>query len=121
MRHWTGGSNDALDEVIAESAGLERHPLTPHTFLDTDNGMDIGGGTAYDHITPQVPFHSIGINGSLTINPQGQFCDGLVDSLPICICNVIDTNISLSVSANCTSCKNKKSNDPLGVAKELFR
>ena len=44
---------DALDEDIAEFAGLERqHPLTPNAFYDTDDGMDIGGDTHYDHISP---------------------------------------------------------------------
>ena len=53
---------DALDDNIAESAGLERqHPLMPNAFYDTDNGMDIGGGTHYDHITLQVPSLSFGI------------------------------------------------------------
>ena len=80
--------------------------------------MDIGGGTHYDHITPQVPFHSFGIIGSLIVEKQGQFCDGLVDSSSNCICN-IEANISLSV--NCTNCKKCKGNDPIGVAKDLVR
>ena len=59
---------DALDEDIAESAGLERQqPLMPNAFYDADDGMDIGGGTHYDNITPQVPFHSIGMIGSLIV------------------------------------------------------
>ena len=86
---------DALDEDIAESAGLERqHPLTPNAFYNTDDGMDIGGDTRYDHISLQVPSLSFGIIGSLIVEQQGQFCNGLVDS----------SNISLSV--NCTNCKN---------------
>ena len=112
---------DALDEDIAESAGLEwKRPLTPNAFYDADNGRDIGGGTNYDHITPQVPFHSIGMIGSLMVEKQGQFCDGLVDSLPTCICNNLIANISLS-DANCTNCKKSKSNDPIGVTKDLVR
>ena len=108
---------DALDEDIAESAGLERQrPLTPNAFYDADDGMDIGGDTHYDHISLQVPFHSFGIIGSLIVEKQGQFHDGLVDSLSNCICN-IEANISLS--ANCTNCKKCKSNDPIGVVKDL--
>ena len=120
------GSDDgclynALDEDIAESAGLERQqPLTLNAFYDADDGMDIGGNTHYDHITPQVPFHSIGIIGLLIVEQQGQFRDGLVDSLPTCICNNLIANISLS-DANCTNCKKSKSNDPIGVVKDLVR
>ena len=110
---------DALDDDIAESAGLKRQcPLTPNAFYDADDGMDIGDGTHYDHISPQVPFLSIGIFGLLIVEQQGQFCNGLVDSSCICICN-IETNTSLSV--NCTSCKKCKSSDPIGVAKDLVR
>ena len=59
---------DALDDDIAESAGLERQrPLTPNAFYDTDDGMDIGGDTRYDHISPQVPSLSFGIIGSLIV------------------------------------------------------
>ena len=48
---------DALDDDIAESARLERQCLLmPNAFYDADDGMDIGGNTHYDHITPQVPF-----------------------------------------------------------------
>ena len=101
---------DALDEDIAESAGLkQQRPLTPNAFYDTDDGMDIVGDTRYDHISPQVPFHSFGIIGSLIVEQQGQFCNGLVDS----------SNISLS--ANCTNCKKCKSSDPIGVVKNLVR
>ena len=110
---------DALDEDIAESAGLEwQRPLMPNAFYDADDGMDIGGDTHYDHISPQVPFHSFGIIGPLIVEQQGQFCDGLVDSLSNCICN-IEANISLSV--NCTNCKKCKSNNPIGVTKDLVR
>ena len=77
---------DALDEDIAESAGLGRpHPLMPNAFYDADDGMDIGGDTHYDHISPQVPFHSFGIIGSLIVEKQGQFRDGLVNSSSNCI------------------------------------
>ena len=110
---------DALDEDIAESAGLEwQCPLMPNAFYDTDDGMDIGSDTRYDHISLQVPFHSFGIIGSLIVEKQGQFRNGLVDSLFNCICN-IEANISLS--ANCTNCKKCKSSDPIGVVKNLVR
>ena len=80
---------DALDKDIAESAGLEQQrPLTPNAFYDADDGMDIGGDTHYDHISLQVPFHSFGIIGSLIVEQQGQFRNGLVDSLFNCICNI---------------------------------
>ena len=112
---------DALDEDIAESAGLEWHqPLTPNAFYDADDGMDIGGDTHYDHISPQVPFHSIGIIGSLIVEQQGQLRNRLVDSPSTCICNNLIANISLS-DVNCTNCKKSKSNDPIGVAKDLVR
>ena len=63
---------DALDDDIAESAGLERqHPLTPSAFYNTDDGMDIGGSTHYDHISPQVPPLLFGILGSLIVEQQG--------------------------------------------------
>ena len=90
----------------------------PHAFYDADNGMDIGGDTHYDHISPQVPSLSLGIFGSLIVEQQGQFRNGLVDSLFNCICN-IEANISLST--NCTNCKKCKSNDPIGVTKDLVR
>ena len=110
---------DALDDDIAESAGLDRQcPLMPNAFYDTDNGMDIGGGTHYDHITLQVPFLSIGILGLLIVEKQGQLCNGLVDSSFVCICNI---EINTSMSANCINCKKCKSNDPIGVAKDLVR
>ena len=110
---------DALDDDIAESAGLERqHPWTPNAFYDANDGMDIGGGTAYDHISPQVPSLSFGLLGSLIVEQQGQFCNGLVDSSFNCICN-IEANISLSV--NCTNCKKCKSNDPMSVVKDILR
>ena len=88
------GSDDgclynALDDDIAESAGLDRQRLlTPNAFYDADDGMDIGGGTHYDHITLQVPFLSNGILGSLIVEQQGQLCNRLVDSSFICICNI---------------------------------
>ena len=110
---------DALDEDIAESAGLEwQCPLTPNAFYNADDGMDIGGDTRYDHISPQVPFHSFGIIGLLIVEKQGQFRNGLVDSSFNCICN-IEANISLST--NCTNCKKYKSSDPIGVVKNLVR
>ena len=110
---------DALDEDIAESAGLEwQRPLTPMSFYDADNGMDIGGDTRYDHISLQVPSLSFGIIGLLIVEQQGQFRNGLVDSSFICISN-IEANISLS--ANCTNCKKCKSSDPIGVVKDLVR
>ena len=109
---------DALDEDIAESAGLERRALSPHAFLDTDYGMDIGGGTAYDHISPQVPSLSFGILGSLIVEQQGQLHNGLVDSSFNCICNLEAT---ISLSANCTNCKKCKSNDPMGAVKDLVK
>ena len=118
------GSDDghlynALDDDIAESAGLEQqHPLTPNAFYDADNGMDIGGDTHYDHISLQVPSLSFGILGSLIVEQQGQLRNGLVDSSFICTCN-IEANISLSV--NCTNCKKCKSSNPIGVAKDLVR
>ena len=72
---------DALDDDIAESAGLERqHPLTPNAFYDADDGMDIGGDTRYDHISLQVPSLSFGLLGSLIVEQQGQFHNGLVGS-----------------------------------------
>ena len=110
---------DTLDDDIAKSAGLKRqHPLMPNAFYNADNGMDIGGGTHYDHISLQVPFLSIGILGLLIVEQQGQFCNGLVDSSFICICNI---EINTSLSTNCTSCKKCKSSDPIGVAKDLVR
>ena len=113
--------DEALDwgsDDIAESAGLDRqHPLTSNAFYDADDGMDIGG-THYDHISPQVPFLSIGILGSLIVEQQGQFRNGLVDSSFICICNI---ELNTSLSTNCTSCKKCKSSDPIGVAKDLVR
>ena len=110
---------DALDEDIAESSDLERQrPLMPNAFYDADDGMDIGGDTRYDHISPQVPFLSFGRIGSLIVEKQGQFRNGLVDSSFNCICN-IEANISLS--ANCTNYKKCKSSDPIGVAKNLVR
>ena len=110
---------DALDEDIAESAGLEwQRPLTPMSFYDADDGMDIGGDTRYDHISLQVPSLSFGIIGLLIVEQQGQFRNGLVDSSFICISN-IEANISLS--ANCTNCKKCKSSDPIGVVKDLVR
>ena len=109
---------DALDDDIAESAGLERQrPLMPNAFYDAEDGMGIGG-TCYDHITPQVPSLSFGLLGSLIVEQQGQFHNGLVDSLLNCICN-IEANISLST--NCTNCKKCKSSDPIGVVKDLVR
>ena len=111
---------DTLDDDIAESAGLERqHPLTPNAFYDADDGMNIGGETAYDHISLQVPFLSIGVLGSLIIEQQGQLCNGLVDSSSVCICTLEVNNTSLS--AKCTSCKKCKSSDTIGVAKDLVR
>ena len=80
--------------------------------------MDIGGGTAYDHISLQVPSLSFGILGLLIVEQQGQFCNGLVDSSFICICNL---EINTSLSANCTNCKKCKSSDPIGVAKDLVK
>ena len=118
------GSDDgrlynALDDDISESAGLKRQcPLMPNAFYNADDGMDIGGDTRYDHISLQVPSLSFGILGSLIVEQQGQFRDGLVDSSSNCICN-IETIISLST--NCTNCKKCKSNDPIGVAKDLVR
>ena len=110
---------DALDDDISESAGLERQcPLMPNAFHDADNGMDIGGGTAYDHISLQVPSLSFGVLGSLIIEQQGQFCNGLVDS-SVCICTLQVNNTSLSTK--CTNCKKCKSSDPIGVAKDLVR
>ena len=89
---------DALDDDIAESAGPGRlRLLTPNAFYDADDGMDIGGDTHYDHISPQVPFHSIGIIGSLIVEQQGQFRDRLVDTPSTCICSNLIANISLSV------------------------
>ena len=88
---------DALDDDIAESAGLGRpRPLTLNAFYDADDGMDIGGNTHYDHITPQVPFHSIGIIGSLIVEQQGQFRNRLVDSPSTCICNNLIANIRVT-------------------------
>ena len=58
--------------------------------------------------------------GSLMVEKQGQFHNGLVDSLSTCICNNLIANISLP-EANCTNCKKSKSNDPIGVAKDLVR
>ena len=108
---------DALDEDIAESAGLERQcPLMPNAFYNADDGMDIGGGTCYDHITPQVPFLSIGILGLLIVEQQGQLCNGLVDSSFICICN-IEANIIRKLH----QCKKCKSSNPIGVVKDLVR
>ena len=90
---------DALDDDIAESAGLERQrPLMPHVFYNADDGMDIGGGTHYDHISLQVPSLSFGLLGLLIVEQQGQYRNGLVDSSFNCICN-IEANVSLS--ANC--------------------
>ena len=100
---------DALDDDIAESAGLERQrPLMPHVFYNADDGMDIGGGTHYDHISLQVPSLSFGKLGSLIVEQQGQFRNGLVDSSFVCICNL---EINTSLSANCTNCKKCKSNE----------
>ena len=90
----------------------------PNAFYDADDGMDIGGDTRYDHISPQVPSLSFGLLGSLIVEQQGQFCNGLVDSSYICTCNV-EANISLST--NCTNCKKCKSSDPIGVVKDLVR
>ena len=120
------GSDDgclygALDDDIAESAGLERQrPLMANAFYntDTDDGMDIGGGTHYDHISPQVPSLSFGILGSLIVEQQGQFHNGLVDSSFICICNI---EINTSLSAKCTNCKKCKSSDLIGVVKDLVK
>ena len=64
---------DALDEDIAESAGLERQrPLMPNAFYDADDGIDIGGDTRYDHISLQVPSLSFGLLGLLIVEQQGQ-------------------------------------------------
>ena len=76
---------DALDDDIAKSTGLQmqRRPLTPSAFLDSNDGM---GGTypgdspCYDHVTPQVQFLSFGFIGLLIIESQGQLCNGLVDT-----------------------------------------
>ena len=92
--------------------------MTPNVFYNTDDGMDIGGDTRYDHILRQVLSLSLGIIGSLIVKQQGQLSNGLVDSSFICTCN-IEANISLS--ANCTNCKKCKSSDPIGVAKDLVR
>ena len=90
----------------------------PNAFYNADNGMDIGGGTHYAHISLQVPSLSFGIFGLLIVKQQRQFRNGLVDSSFVCICN---TEINTSLSANCTNCKKCKSSNPIGVAKDLVR
>jgi hypothetical protein len=73
-------------------------------YKSIDEG-DTGDFTCDDHISPQVPFLSIGLIGSLIIESQGQFCNGLgasnVDS-PVCNCNSLNS----SLSAQCLDCEN---------------
>ena len=69
----------------------------PNAFYDADDGIDIGGGTTYDHISLQVPSLSFGLLGLLIVEQQGQFRNGLVDSSFNCICN-IEANVSLSMN-----------------------
>ena len=111
---------NALADDDIDPFQMQKRPLTPSAFLDSDDDMGEPQGNSpyYDHITPQVPFLTFGFIGSLIIESQGQFCNGLDNtSTAVCIHNL---EINTSLSANCTKCK-KCASDPMSVAKNLVR
>ena len=111
---------DALADDNVDPYHMQKRPLTPSAFLDSDvdEGDTHGNSPYYDHIGPQVPFLTFGFIGLLIIESQGQFCNRLVDTgIATCICNL---EINTSLSATCAKCK-KCSDDPMSVVKELAR